>query len=646
MAWYTDDKTLHAANLLVCAGTLITPAGFISISGAAVGAALSLKEIAKRLNDNTRPLAETLNTKLAQAIEDLGHLKGDAKIIIPQMIEAALPEAQTIIDTGQQVEPLLGEMLNQLAASDQVEYKLPANTTAFKQVMRPVLQHLLHDPAFTAQLAPLRDQVLLEMRDTLNDVQSDVQDVKAMMQAFIAQQTNGEQALDLSALRKLADEFGIENALSQSAETLTTLLREKADQHQALIKEINLLKGLSHRIDNIHAAALHAAKNYEYDEANRLLEDAREIHTQEIMRPAIETNAKLLEAQADIALLRGKVDQAYSLLCAAADSFAPIDPLEPARRRILRYFKILYEHGLRYGGAALPAAEQIISPLLTDTLKAADPSLWSAGQNARATALANQGIRTDGAKGTALLAEAVIIYRAALEVRTRADHPGQWAKTQNNLANALQDQGSRTEGAKGTALLDEAVSTYRAALEVTTRANHPVDWAKTQNNLANALQDQGSRTEGAKGTALLDEAVSANRAALEVHTRNDHPLDWAMTQNNLANALSDQSSRTEGAKGAALLGEAVTTYRAALEVRTRADHPVHWAETQENIAIAQLAIAGHDSCTDPQAALLAARDAVNKALTIYDPDHMSYRFTTATRLRERIQSRLDALGPG
>ena len=168
----------------------------------------------------------------------------------------------------------------------------------------------------------------------------------------------------------------------------------------------------------------------------------------------------------------------------------------------------------------------------------------------------------------------------------------------------------------------------------------------TQNNLANTLATQGSRTEGAKGTALLGEAVTAYRAALEVRTRADHPLDWATTQNNLANALSNQGSRTEGAKGAALLAEAVTTYSAALEVRTRTDHPLDWATTQENIAIAQLAIAGHDSCTDPQAALLAARAAVDKALTIYDPDHMSYDHGTAIHLRDGIQSRLDALGPG
>jgi tetratricopeptide (TPR) repeat protein len=644
MAWYTDDKTLHAANLLVCAGTLITPAGFIAIGGAAVGAALSLKEIAKRLNDNTRPLAETLNTQLAQAIEDLGHLKGDAKIIISQMIEAALPEAQTIIDTGQQVEPLLGEMLNQLAASDQVEYKLPANTTAFKQVMRPVLQHLLHDPVFTAQLAPLRDQVLLEMRDTLNDVKQTGEKTQASVEQLQASVEQLQATLqDISSasrdqLEALANSFQIDAVFDRSDADLRQLLTHKATEYRALKAQVDAIPDSMKRLSNLKSAAQDAIARVDLDEVENLMTLVHETELDEA--------AKSAEIRANNALLRGKVDQAYSLLCAAADSFAPIDPLEPARRRILHYFAILWKHGLRYGGAALPAAEQIISPLLTDTLKAADPWLSAAGQNSRANALANQGIRTEGAKGTALLGEAVTAFRAALEIITRADHPLHWAMTQNNLANALRNQGSRTEGAKGTPLLGEAVTTYRAALEVHTRADHPLDWAMTQNNLATALSDQGSRNGGAIGAALLGEAVTAFRAALEVRTRADHPLHWAMTQNNLAAALSDQGSRTEGAKGTALLAEAVTTYRAALEVRTRADHPVQWAITQENIAIAQLEIADHDSCTDPQAALLAARDAVNKALTIFDPDHMSYDHGTATRLRERIQSRLDALGPG
>ena len=47
--------------------------------------------------------------------------------------------------------------------------------------------------------------------------------------------------------------------------------------------------------------------------------------------------ASTAELRADNALLRGRVEDAYRMLSAAADSFAAVDPLEPARRRVL-YF--------------------------------------------------------------------------------------------------------------------------------------------------------------------------------------------------------------------------------------------------------------------------------------------------------------------
>ncbi|MDH5530535.1 MAG: hypothetical protein OEY05_10895, partial [Paracoccaceae bacterium] len=197
-------------------------------------------------------------------------------------------------------------------------------------------------------------------------------------------------------------------------------------------------------------------------------------------------------------------------------------------------------------------------------------------------------------------------------------------------------QASRTEGAKGTALLAEAVSAYRDALTIRTRADHPVDWAMTMQNLAIALQAQASRTEGANGTALLDEAVSAYRDALTVFTRKDHPVEWAMTMQNLAGALETQGSRTEGAAGTALLAEAVSAYRDALTIRTRADHPVQWAITQENMAVLELTRAAHDSCPDPRPHHEAALAHVDAALEVYDPDHMAYDHGTATRLRNQI----------
>ena len=118
----------------------------------------------------------------------------------------------------------------------------------------------------------------------------------------------------------------------------------------------------------------------------------------------------------------------------------------------------------------------------------------------------------------------------ALEIYTREHLPQDWAVTQNNLGVALRAHADRTEGPKGTELLAQAVSAYRSALEVRTREQLPQDWAMTQNNLGVVLWDQAARTEGPKGAELLAQAVSAYRSALEVRTREQLPQDWAVTR--------------------------------------------------------------------------------------------------------------------
>ena len=209
----------------------------------------------------------------------------------------------------------------------------------------------------------------------------------------------------------------------------------------------------------------------------------------------------------------------------------------------MRYFGILYEHGLRYGGQCVPLSQALIERELTEDLKNDNAWLWTAGKNALAISLGDQGIRTSGADGADLLAQSVTAYRAALQVRTQADHP--------------------------------------------------VNWAMTQNNLGNTLSDQGTRTSGADGTDLRSQAVKA--------------------------------------------------FRAALQVNTQADHPVEWAMTQENIAVAHCKISENDSCDTPKPELQNALVAIDAALTVYDPEHMSYDYGTATELRKRILAKLDAL---
>ena len=452
-----------------------------------------------------------------------------------------------------------------------------------------------------------------------------------------AAQLDNIPSLSREALQNLAARFNIENSFELSDEVLRKELTKRADKFRALKTDVDAIPDIMRNLANLKAAAQDAIDRVDLEEVENLMAMVHETELEEA--------AKSAEIRANTALLRGKVEDAYRYLSAAADSFAAIDTLEPARKQILQYFEILRNHGLRYGGKGLSAAEKLVTAILNDELRANDSWLWSAGQNCLAVALQEQGTRTKAAEGADLLAQAITAYRNALEVRTRADHPVDWAMTQNNLANALQNQGIRTQGTEGADLLAQAVTACRNALVVRIRADNPLDWATTQNNLAIALQNQGTRTQGAEGTDLLIQAVTAYRNALEVTTHANHPVNWAMTQNNLANALQLQGTLTQGAEGADLLAQAVTAYRNALEVRTSADHPVHWATTYFNIAICEKARAEHDSCPDPRPPLTAALEAVENALTIFDPEHMSYNHTTATELRDDIQAKLDALPP-
>ncbi|MEM9474778.1 MAG: hypothetical protein AAGA71_05765 [Pseudomonadota bacterium] len=387
----------------------------------------------------------------------------------------------------------------------------------------------------------------------------------------------------LEDLRICADFFEDSPDGGASKFDLMAFLKSKAEDIKRLVAEREALPSTLPRLENVRAAVTAAIENFNLDEAEALLDGARDVHKTEMLRPALEANAALDEQKAEILLLRGRVNEAYRILSATADSFAGFDALEPARRRILTYWPTLRNHGLRYGGDGLPRSRELLEPILTSELKGQDSRLWAAGQNALAVSLQEQGTRTAGEVGASLLSQAVDAYRAALRVYTEDAQPVDWAMTQNNLGNALRNQGIRTAGEDGAALLAQAIDAYRAALRVRTENAHPVDWAMTQNNLGNALRNQGTRTAGEDGAALLAQAVDAYRAALRVYTEDAHPVDWATTQNNLGTALDDQGTRTAGEDGAALLAQAVDAYRAALRVRTEVAQPVQWAMTQNNL---------------------------------------------------------------
>jgi hypothetical protein len=306
----------------------------------------------------------------------------------------------------------------------------------------------------------------------------------------------------------------------------------------------------------------------------------------------------------------------------------------------------LSSQGMRSGGAdgvrLLAEAVDAFRAALRIYTETEMPACWAMTQNNLGNALSSQGMRSGGAGGVRLLAEAVETYRAALRVYTEDKMPTDWATTQNNLGAALSSQGMRGGGADGVRLLAEAVEAYRAALRVRTETEMPADWAMTQNNLGAALFSQGMRSGGADGVRLLAEAVEACRAALRIYTETEMPAQWAMTQNNLGAALGSQGMRRDGADGVRLLAEAVDAYRAALRVYTETEMPADWAATQYNLGTALFSQGKRSGGAEAQQLYKQAEEAVLNALRIWTAEHFPQDHQDATELLQTIRDAMTA----
>ncbi|MFN3148039.1 MAG: hypothetical protein ACE368_23780 [Paracoccaceae bacterium] len=481
----TPEKIAHAANLLVCVGGVVTATGVMAGAGAAVGGFLSWRELRRRLPPEALELSRELGASLEKRLQGMDR---DRAILIPQMIEAGLPDPETIVDSGLDAAALTERMVDRLTFP---EHRSDASLSAFRRVVTPVLERLLSDQGFISALAPAYQRAVLahlqEMAEALSGLNA--------RYGSLALALDELRDLRRTELELLAGRFEVESPHARSDAELRQLLTLKAEEYRALRTEVEGIDDGLKRLANLKAAARDAIARVDLEEVEALLSRVQEVELEEAARTA--------ELRAENALLRGRVDQAYRLLSATADSFAAIDPLEPARRR-LRYEDMLYEHGRRYGGPGMALSQAMIEAAIRACPRETDPNIWARAQNALAISLQNQGSRTEGAAGADLLARAVVAYRAALEVYTRQDHPVD-RLTQNTWRRA--GAGPPHRAWRGRSCWRRR-SRPRAALDVYTRQDHPVDWAATQNNLGTALQEQGSRTEGA-AAELLAQAVAA-----------------------------------------------------------------------------------------------------------------------------------------
>jgi tetratricopeptide (TPR) repeat protein len=187
-----------------------------------------------------------------------------------------------------------------------------------------------------------------------------------------------------------------------------------------------------------------------------------------------------------------------------------------------------------------------------------------------------------------------------------------------------------------------AVKMIERALADLDKSKDAALWATAQNNLGIALRTLGERQGGEEGIARMNDAITTYQNALQVVTKDSAEMDWAMTQNNLGIALSTLGERQSGEDAIARLKEAVTAYQKALEVYTKDNASINWAKAQVNMALVYNVRAAVFGGEKAKADLEQALFHVDAALGVFDPVHSPYNHDTATTLRERILSALNA----
>lgn len=327
-------------------------------------------------------------------------------------------------------------------------------------------------------------------------------------------------------LEALASRFEIGDAYKFTNDELRVMLERKAEEYRSYRKQLMLLDDRQEEIIAAKSAANAAAEKMQFDQVDQHLQVADRLQT----LLAVETK----EARATHALMRGLVDDAYSIFVSAAEALREADLREMALRRD-KYCQQMFQHDLKYGGNALPLALELQRPGVIALENTPWHTEWAKVLSNQATVMARHADQSKDPQSTELLHEAVTAYRKLLEYYTAEEMSDMCAMTQQNLAGALYQLSKKpVEASKRSRLLEESITLLKDALIIRREDRVPDEWAMTVQNMSIALRELGCLKGGESGRHFLKESVNAGQAALTVRTRDKNLYDWAMTKESLA----------------------------------------------------------------------------------------------------------------
>ncbi|WP_300037784.1 hypothetical protein [uncultured Roseobacter sp.] len=614
-----SHKSIDAASSAVSLLTAVV--GFATSPGLSSGARLfgqSASILKKTVADTSPPgLVDQLGRDLA---EKLAHQPADRQLVVAQMIEQSVPDEEAFVSGALSAARVMAQMQKVLAgkaASNPAmsEFGDPVNLALFEDCVTPVIEDLLSSPGFVGTLAPgIARQTLdrlesiaegqTEQTAKLGDLQSGQDDLRAGLaeqKALLAQlleRSGGAggllsqpEALGRDDLQTLAGLFGGDPDCSPSE--LMQFIRSKAEEYQEFRRQTGAIDDRLTQLATLKASADEAAAALDFEGVEEYLARIDDVQT--------EIAAETKEVRARNALLRGEVEQAFHLLCAAADSFGGSDPLGPARRMFFTSVPVLNEHWERFGGDSPAFSVEMARGALTQDLAERDPLLWDMGRHALGASLAFLGVGTGGEAGRVFLEEAVeelTDVRDALlglELEEGDLAAGFKSGFLTDLGYALRYLGQGTKGPEGEAYLHRAIETYKQGLSFGSAVASPGAYCATLHiNIGNAYMDLAERGTGQALVAHRREALENYRKALD-YTRAGkvEPFETARAAKNLASALLHISRSADAGEAPGMLERSVVLFEEAIGIWQREDFPVQTLGALQGLAFSQALLVNH-----------------------------------------------------
>ncbi|MET1413897.1 hypothetical protein ABVF61_16625 [Roseibium sp. HPY-6] len=558
------NNIANAVRLLVAMGGIASAPGLKS----GLGVYDAIRKVASRPPKSVANMATDLTRAAETVFKGFRDAPQDADVRFLQMVEIGLLDPGEITAAGMDPVACADAMLAKITDDTDPTGELRRADTQdlFLAIVSPTLAPLLRTKEHAADLTPAYMADMLQTAHRMEDKIDSVSD-----------RLNHLEAQTRDTLEALALRFGEPEPEAMTLKDLRAFLIGKARDYRALKAEVKALRGTSQRIDTVLSGVDTAITDLDLEEADRLLSTIREA-TNDALRKLLEDNAKVMEAQARVAFLRGDPQEAKNLLVTAANSFAVVDAAESHRRKF-EAARQVHAHGSTYGGSAIEDAIDLAESAIPEAMGALPIGELFAMNHDYATMLDAQGRMLAGQAATDCFDRAAEVYGFLLKtLEIDGGNEATRAAVITSLASVLTERALREPGGPTEAHLKDAERHLVEAIEILDVETDRANWLAAKTGLASTLRHLAS-TDPEKEHTYLVQAADALEDVETYLSREDTPDEWRINRYNQANILTRVAVYLEGASRRNLLQTAFRYYTEALELLSPEDNPIDWSST-------------------------------------------------------------------